>query len=157
LEETKLRDSVKIIFGILLSVICVYIINKYFTNFQFDRLSGNGNPAIPIIGLLIVILLWTSYNVIKLVYLKGLGVFYSGIFILLATITFPWAIITGITRLRNIKDNLLLHFGELEVEQVTTGITFYTNGVYINYLTLLMYYCVVCSLAILMKKLRYRK
>lgn len=141
----------RLLSGVILSFIMVFLINQYFTKTSYDRLSGNGNPAIPLIVLLVVVLIFTAFYFNKVV-TKTLNKKFLILLFLFTTLLLSLSFMNSSQKLISIKAALLKTFDRYEVEQVTDGITFFTNNVYINYLNLLTYFSLVSLLVLLFKQ-----
>lgn len=107
-------------------------------------MSGNGNIGLIPIGILFIVLIYLFKKIYQAIP-KSFSPFYILAFLLISTILVFLSIYYGNKRLNFIKKSLLENFELNDVYQLTNGITYYTNTVFINFFSI----CTLISLAAL--------
>lgn len=133
------------------------LVMNVFSIQHLNKASGNGNPGLIVISLCILTLIWFFFLLYKLlirVNLYRLLVFSLPLLTLLINIV-------GYFYLRNkfnlLKKSLLKNFDLDFVESVLSGLTLYTNNIYVNYISLLMILSLGITIIILIVYLKNRK
>ncbi|KJS21096.1 MAG: hypothetical protein VR72_12360 [Clostridiaceae bacterium BRH_c20a] len=149
----KLRNKMGIVFFIII-VLIILIDILTLHRYKFNTVSGNGNPGLVPIFLIILVLLWFSFNLINLIANTSFGKFNLIIlFIVILPVTIflnKWAWYHQCKKLMFIKEQLIEKNIPIElVSDITSGISIYTNTVYFNYITLLMFLSIVISFGLI--------
>lgn len=140
----------------LIIIILIWSLNSfYFTSKKYYTVSGNGNPGLIIIALLLPLIIIFSYYLIEVIIKSKINwlVFLS---FLIVSIFFD---IKGYEaqkfKLISIREQMTLNNIPPElVTEITSGITYYTNTVYFNFVTLLMYLLTISTLGMSYKKIK---
>ncbi|MFZ7103181.1 MAG: hypothetical protein ACOWWO_11085 [Peptococcaceae bacterium] len=118
---------------VLVSLIDVYTIKKYNIN------SGNGNPALAVIAVLLPIAGYSAYLLHR--YIKSLTPHWMWTIIAIpVSLAYSiWGYYHQVNHFYFIQDQLSQYFDYQEVLFKIQGITIFNNTVYFNFVTLLMY------------------
>lgn len=139
-----MKKYLPILISILIIFIIVFAIGEYYTIKRYDVMSGNGNIGLIPIGILFIVLIYLFKKIYQAIP-KSFSPFYILAFLLISTILVFLSIYYGNKRLNFIKKSLLENFELNDVYQLTNGITYYTNTVFINFFSI----CTLISLAAL--------
>lgn len=154
----------KLVF-LLFSVLTLVKLIDRFTN-KSGAISGNGNPALPFIFLLIPIFIWFSYEwivfvkqfsnrsllCISMFIVSLLYLVYGSYITIESHMQYKSEFITK-GSLRQGSSNVDTHW----VDLATNGITYYTNTLYFNYMTFLLAVSVLNISAIIFHTKKHRK
>lgn len=136
-----MKKSLQISISILIIFVIVFAIGKYFTIKRYDVMSGNGNIGLLPIGILFMVLIYSLIKIYQAIP-KNVSAFYILAFFFMSTILLSLSINYGNKRLSFIRKSLSVNFKSNDVYQLTYGITYYTNTVFINIFS-------ICTLIIL--------
>lgn len=148
-----MKKLLPISISILIIFIIVFQIGEYFTINRYDVVSGNGNIGLLPIGILFIVLIYSLIKIYQAIP-KNISPFFILAFFLISTILLPLSIYYGNTRLSLIRKSLLKNFELNVVHQLTNGITFYTNTVFINIFSICTLIILFVFIFMLVKKYR---
>lgn len=147
----NMKKSLQISISILIIFVIVFAIGEYFTTKRYDVMSGNGNIGLLPIGILFILLIYSLINIYQAIP-KNISSFYILAFFSILTILLPLSIYNGNKRLSFIRKALSEKFEPNDVFQLTYGITYYTNTVFINIISICTLIILSVLILILVKK-----
>lgn len=147
-----MKQKYKVALLIVINIILLNIISLFTSS---GAGGGNGNPALIPLILFIPFVLWNARELYKWSRKFNISTFFKGSFSLFFFVYIALGVNYQIKLYKeipqNIKDAKLargIPIDDQYIESVTTGLTYFTNTVYFNYNTFLMFLCFIIFLAI---------
>jgi len=149
----SLKDKMLCIFFVI--PFLIVWIDRYTVKVYRSTVSGNGNPGFAPIYILVPLAIWLAINLIKILSNEYFHPFLIALIIPLTVIFDIWGFKSQLIQLSFIRAELLKHNIPPElVVDITNGVTYYTNTVYFNAVTLLIFFLTVTAIGIAIGTIR---